>query len=102
MVRMILTAGDNVQTGRENTLHFGYDASAFMRQSLRGSDMAQNDTLTAGVVTAIMSVQNIAPRLDLKVLVGGIVFLAVAALTDGVLTLAVIVLSGFRIRPVRG
>jgi hypothetical protein len=45
MVRMILTAGDNVQTGRKNTLHLGYDACALARQSLRGSDMAQNDTL---------------------------------------------------------
>jgi hypothetical protein len=42
------------------------------------------------------------PRLELKILVGGIVFLAVAGLIDGTLTLAVIVLSGFRIRPVRG
>jgi hypothetical protein len=58
--------------------------------------------LIAGVVTAIISVQDLIPRLELKILVGSIVFLVVAALTDGALTLAVIVLSGFRIRPVRG
>jgi Plasmid pRiA4b ORF-3-like protein len=42
---MILTAGDNVQTGREGALHFGYDACSLVWQLLRGSDMAQNDTL---------------------------------------------------------
>jgi hypothetical protein len=57
--------------------------------------------VAAGVVTALISVQGM-PRLELKILFGGIVFLAVAALIDGTLTLAVIVLSGFRIRPVRG
>lgn len=58
--------------------------------------------LTAGVVTALVSVQDVMPRLELKILVGSIVFLAVSGLTVGALTLAVIVLSGFRIRPVRG
>jgi hypothetical protein len=58
--------------------------------------------VAAGVVTALISVQGLMPRLELKILVGGIVFLAVAGLIDGTLTLAVIVLSGFRIRPVRG
>lgn len=58
--------------------------------------------VAAGVVTALIAVQGIMPRLEAKILVGVIVFLAVAALIDGTLTLAVIVLSGFRIRPVRG
>jgi hypothetical protein len=58
--------------------------------------------VAAGVVTAAMSVQGITRGLELKILVAGIVFLLVTGLTDGALTLAVIVLSGFRIRPVRG
>jgi hypothetical protein len=41
-------------------------------------------------------------HIELKILLASVAFLAVAALTDGTLTLAVIVLSGFRIRPVRG
>jgi hypothetical protein len=58
--------------------------------------------IATGVVTAAMSVQGVTRGLELKILVGGIVFLVVTGLTDGALTLAVIVLSGFRIRPVRG
>jgi hypothetical protein len=58
--------------------------------------------IAAGVVTALISVQGIMPRLELKILVGFIVFLAVAGMIDGTLVFAVIVLSGFRIRPVRG
>jgi hypothetical protein len=58
--------------------------------------------IAAGILTATMSVQGSMPRLELKILVAGVVFLVVTGLTDGALTLAVIVLSGFRIRPVRG
>ena len=58
--------------------------------------------VVAGVVTAAMSVQGIIRGLEAKILVGGIVFLVVTGLAHGALTLAVIVLSGFRIRPVRG
>jgi hypothetical protein len=57
--------------------------------------------LAAGVITAAVSVQDVT-QMEAKILPAFIVFLAVAALTDGTLTLAVIVLSGFRIRPVRG
>ncbi len=57
--------------------------------------------LAAGVITATVSVQDVT-HTELKILLAFIVFLAVAAMTDGTLTLAVIVLSGFRIRPVRG
>jgi hypothetical protein len=57
--------------------------------------------LAAGIITAAVSVQD-TTHVELKILLAFIVFLAVAALTDGTLTLAVIVLSGFRIRPVRG
>jgi hypothetical protein len=57
--------------------------------------------LAAGVITAAVCVQDVT-HIELKILLSLIVFLAVAALTDGTLTLAVIVLSGFRIRPVRG
>jgi hypothetical protein len=58
--------------------------------------------VVSGVVAAAVSVQDIAPGLELKILVGGIVFLVVTSLFDLTLTLAVIVLSGFRIRPLRG
>jgi hypothetical protein len=58
--------------------------------------------VAAGVATATLWVQGIMPRLELEILVASIVFLMVAGLTDGTLTLAIIVLSGFRIRPVRG
>jgi hypothetical protein len=57
--------------------------------------------LAAGIVTATVSVQDVT-HVEAKILLAFIVFLGVAALTDGTLTLAVIVLSGFRIRPVRG
>ena len=57
--------------------------------------------LAAGIVTAAVSVQDVT-HMEAKILLAFIVFLAVAALTFGTLTLAVIVLSGFRIRPVRG
>jgi hypothetical protein len=55
-----------------------------------------------GAVTAAMSVEGITRGPELKILIAGIVFLMVTGLTDGTLTLAIIVLSGFRIRPVRG
>jgi hypothetical protein len=57
--------------------------------------------LAAGVVTAALSVQGIA-RLELKILICFIIFLVVTGLTHGALTLAVILLSGFWIRPVLG
>jgi hypothetical protein len=57
--------------------------------------------LAAGVITATVSVQDVT-HVEAKILLAFIVFLAVAALTFGTLTLAVIVLSGFRVRPVRG
>jgi hypothetical protein len=57
--------------------------------------------VAAGGATAALSVQSIA-RLELKILIAFVIFLAVTGLIDGALTLAVILLSGFRIRPVRG
>jgi hypothetical protein len=67
---------------------------------LNGSFLAFS--IAVGALTAATSVQDIMPRLELKILVGGIVLLVVTGLIHGALTLAVIVLSGFRIRPVRG
>ncbi len=57
--------------------------------------------LAAGAITAMVSVQDVT-HMEAKILIAFILFIAVAALTDGTLTLAVMVLSGFRIRPVRG
>jgi hypothetical protein len=57
--------------------------------------------IAAGVITAAVSVRDIAP-LELKLLIAFIIFMVVTGLTDGALTLGVILLSGFRIRPVRG
>jgi hypothetical protein len=57
--------------------------------------------LAAGIITAVVWVQNVT-HIELKILLASIAFLAVAALTDGTLTLSVIVFSGFRVRPVRG
>ena len=57
--------------------------------------------LAAGIITGAVSVQDVT-HIELKILLAGVAFLAVAALTDGTLTLAVIVFSGFRVRPVRG
>jgi hypothetical protein len=57
--------------------------------------------LAAGIITAAVSVQNVT-HIESKILLASIAFLAVAALTDGTLTLAVIVFSGFRVRPVQG
>jgi hypothetical protein len=57
--------------------------------------------IAAAGITANMSVQGIT-RVEAKILVAGIVLLVMTGLIDGALTLAVIVLSGFRIRPVRG
>jgi hypothetical protein len=67
---------------------------------LNGSFLAFS--VAMGALAAAISVQDIMPRLELKILVGGIVLLVVTGLIDGALILAVIVLSGFRIRPVRG
>jgi hypothetical protein len=57
--------------------------------------------IAAGGVTASRSVQGVA-HVEAKILIAVIVFLVIAGLIDGALTLAVMVLSGFRIRPVRG
>jgi hypothetical protein len=57
--------------------------------------------LAAGIITGAVWVQDV-PRVELKFLLASVAFLAVAALTDGTLTLAVIVFSGFRVRPVQG
>ena len=57
--------------------------------------------LAAGIVTGAVSVQDVT-HIELKILLASVAFLAVAALTDGTLTLAVIVFSGFRVRPVQG
>ncbi len=57
--------------------------------------------LGAGGVTANMSVQGVG-RAEAKILIAFIVLLAITGLIDGALTIAVIILSGFRIRPVRG
>ena len=55
-----------------------------------------------GVLVAIMAVKGIVRGTEAKIVAAGVVFFLVMALTYGALTLAVIVLSGFRIRPVRG
>jgi hypothetical protein len=57
--------------------------------------------IAAGGITANMSVQGIT-RVEAKILTGCIVLLVITGLIDGALTVAVMVLSGFRIRPVRG
>jgi hypothetical protein len=57
--------------------------------------------LAAGIINAVVWVQDV-PHIELKILLACVAFLAVAALTDGTLTLAVIVFSGFRVRPVQG
>jgi hypothetical protein len=57
--------------------------------------------LAAGIITAAVSVQDVT-HIESKILLASVAFLAVAALTDGTLTLAVILLSGFRVRPVQG
>jgi hypothetical protein len=57
--------------------------------------------IASGGITAKMSVQDIT-RVEAKILIAGIVLIVIAGLIDGALTVAVIVLSGFRIRPVRG
>jgi len=59
-------------------------------------------SVAAGALAAALSVQGIIRGLEAKILVGGSVLLVVTGLIHGALTLAVIVLSGFRIRPVRG
>jgi hypothetical protein len=56
--------------------------------------------LAAGIITGVVWVQDV-PHIELKILLASVAFLAVAALTDGTLTLAVIVFSGFRVRPVQ-
>jgi hypothetical protein len=55
-----------------------------------------------GVVTGIIVVQGIVLGWEVKILVAGLVFVTVAGVTYGTLTFAVIVLSGFQIRPTRG
>jgi hypothetical protein len=57
--------------------------------------------VAAGGVTATMSVQGIT-HVEAKILIAFIVLLVITGLIDGAVTLAVIILSGFRIRPVRG
>jgi hypothetical protein len=57
--------------------------------------------IAAGGITANMSVQGIT-HVEAKILIAGIVLLVITGLIDGALTLAVMVLSGFRIRPVKG
>jgi hypothetical protein len=56
--------------------------------------------IAAGSVTATLSVQGIT-RVEAKLLIAFIALLAITGLIDGALTVAVIILSGFRIRPVR-
>jgi hypothetical protein len=55
----------------------------------------------AGIVTAAM-LQGSAVGWEVNILVAGLIFVMVAGVAYGTLTLAVIVLSGFRIRPTRG
>jgi hypothetical protein len=57
--------------------------------------------VAAGGVTATMSVQGIT-HVEAKILIAFIVLLVITGLIDGTVTLAVMILSGFRIRPVRG
>jgi hypothetical protein len=57
--------------------------------------------LGAGGAAANMSVQGVG-RVEAKILIAFIVLLVIAGLIDGAVTIAVIILSGFRIRPVRG
>jgi hypothetical protein len=59
-------------------------------------------SMAVGALGAAISVRDLMPRLELKILVGGIVLLVATGLIHGALTFVVIVLSGFRIRPVRG
>jgi hypothetical protein len=58
-------------------------------------------SVAAGIVAGAMAVQDVIRGTEAKIFLAGVVFFLVAALTYGALTLAVIVLSGFRIRPVR-
>jgi hypothetical protein len=59
--------------------------------------------VAAGVVAAAMAVPGvIRGGMETKIFVAGAVFFLVAAMTYGTLILAVIVLSGFRLRPLRG
>jgi hypothetical protein len=55
-----------------------------------------------GVVAGILVVQGGVLGWEVKIPVAGLVFVTVAGVAYGTLTLAVIVLSGFRIRPTRG
>jgi hypothetical protein len=57
--------------------------------------------IAAGGVAATMSMQGIT-HVEARILIAFIILLVITVLIDGALTLAVIFLSGFRIRPVRG
>jgi hypothetical protein len=57
--------------------------------------------VAAGAIAAAMAVPGVIRGIEAKIFVAGAVFFLVAAMTYGTATLAIIVLSGFRIRPVR-
>jgi hypothetical protein len=59
-------------------------------------------SVAAGIVAGAMAVQDVMRGTEVVIFVAGAVFFLVTAMTCGTLTLAVIVLSGFRILPVRG
>jgi hypothetical protein len=100
LVNGLLNALVRLRGGRFGPIDLSRNtAPTFIEKLLNGFILA--GAIAAGVVTAAMSVQDIA-RLELKLLIAFIVWLVVTGLTDGALTLAVIILSGFRIRPVRG
>ena len=60
-------------------------------------------SIASGLIATIVLVDNIKRGgLETRLLFGGAAFFLVTAVSYGILTFAVIVLSAFRIRPVRG
>jgi hypothetical protein len=60
-------------------------------------------SIVSGLISTIVLVDNIKRGgLETRLIIGGAAFFLVTAVSYGILTFAVIVLSAFRIRPVRG